>query len=106
MDCVTNISKIEKIYCDSYNHDVKAPIVYANEDGLLYADADFEKPVDYRLLKDLYFAGVIICEAGYLFNRPSGCYVECDDCTMLDCSNGNRYFGYDVENDRWAESVS
>lgn len=60
MNCATNISQIEKIYADSYNHDVKAPVVYADGQRFLFADADHTIPVDCHMLNDLFNAGVLI----------------------------------------------
>lgn len=105
---VTNISQIEKIYCNSYNHDVKAPVVYANDNRHLYADAEFTKPVDYKLLKDLFFAGVIVCGGKY-FDRPILCYEITnpnptetfgDDIRLFD--GASNFYGYDIERNQWA----
>lgn len=109
MDCVTNISQIEKIYCNSYNHDVKAPVVYA-DGSHLYADAEYTKPVDYKLLKDLFFAGVVIWLGDGFFARVTSAvlYDANEDVQLIAVVSGseNRFIGYDTKNDEWYNRMS
>lgn len=54
---------MNKIYSNSDNHHVKATVIYANEELVLFRDELFEKPftaADVEELKALFFAGLFV----------------------------------------------
>lgn len=55
-----------KVYANSDEKFVKTLLIYADENTKLYYDAEFENSVKSAELKDLFLAGVTICDGDIL----------------------------------------
>lgn len=100
----TTMKDIEKVYCNSYNHDVKAPVAYGDSSNHLYADAEHTIPVDCKLLEELFDAGVvIITETSRL--RPTSVEYGDGALALYTYPETHRYRGYDTEIDDWQEGA-
>ena len=111
----TTMKDIEKVYCNSYNHDVKAPVLYSDAYSHLYADTELTKPVDSRLLRELFYAGVVVVRNNgdfydgeykpFWFGMAAGGDMgPCLIGAMMDGSNCRiiGFVGYDIEADTWS----
>lgn len=103
MNCVTNISQIEKIYSTGDMHHVQAPVVYADTEKHLFADKELTKPVSYKLLNELLLAGVVVCNNGEHYERATGSYIYGDSEAALSTKN-NYYAGYNHETGEWVST--
>lgn len=102
----TTMNDIEKIYCNTHNHDVKAPVVYGDNDDHLYADAEHTNPVDYRLLEELFDAGVVIVEGMHRLRAIAVEYGDDGVLSLLTWPTTVDWKGYDTEIDDWQHGVT
>lgn len=53
-----------KVYADTYNKDVKAYVLYADEDNLLYADEGCTIGVTADEIFNMFATGILVCAEG------------------------------------------